>query len=227
MLIERTQLALVSCILAIGLFAGCETASVDLSDNTNDNTSNNTNTNEGGNDNTPGFTREPQEFSITPDDFADGTDMTEIEPHVVLSVADTDNTPFDLFQVTVTEDGQNYAPSGTMVFAHENIPFFNDVRRLRMDFQDHAREITISFAGGTGAGGTEIGRLEAYDDDGNLLDEYVTEPKLAGEVEVMTITRDEADIAYVIGYVADGEGSFGRFDDLSYTVDVAVTSKSK
>jgi hypothetical protein len=228
---NKSILAFISGLFSFLCIVGCESANIDPTDNTNNNTSDNSSDNNDDNDDgddiNPGFTTELQEFSITPDDFADGTDLTEIDTNVTLSVADTDNVPFDLFKVTTTTDGQNYAPTGDKCFAHDNIQFFNDIRRFRLDFTRKASEITIAFAGGTGAGSTEIGRLQVYDIDDNLLAEYVTQPMMAGEVEVMTITRDSADIVWAVAYVADGEGNFGRFDDLSYTAEVVVASESK
>lgn len=162
-----------------------------------------------------------QTFTIEPDDFDNGTQLTEIGAYVDLYTALDTNEIVELFYVTATDDEQGLAPNGTRVFAHFNIPFFNNVRRLLMDFDTPASSISIQFAGGN-PNGAEIGRLVAYNAAGAVLAEYVTAPRGGGEVETMTITRDSAEIALAIAYVADGEGSFGRFDGLTYTVRVAA-----
>ncbi len=196
----KRSFVFVAICIAVLVFAGpygCETVNV--------NTNNNTNNNGSG----------AGTYSLSPDDFADDTDLTNESPHVTLYTAGDDNQNFTLFEVTASEDGQGNAPTGTMVFGHAGIPFFNDVRRLKMEFEYYASNVTITFGGGTFST-PEIGRLEVYDADDNLLAQYVTQPLNAGESEVMSITQ--AGIAWAVAYIADGEGSFGRLDDLSYTV---------
>lgn len=201
----------VALLLAAGPLA-CDTVPID---NTNDNTNNNGSG--------------PGTYTLSPDDYADDTDLTSESPHVTLYTAGDDNEVFELFEVTASEDGQGYAPSGNMVFGHAGIPFFNDDRRLKMEFQYYASNVTITFGGGTFST-PETGRLEVYDAADNLLAEYVTQPLLTNESEVMSITRAGGDIAWAVAYIANGEGNFGRLDDLSYTVGgvlVNNTAKSK
>lgn len=156
-------------------------------------------------------------FTIEPDNFADGTDLTGLNPNVTLSTTGADNVPVELFFVSASEDNLDLAPTGTRVFGHANIPFFNNDRRLRMDFASPANYVSLLFAGGTFFE-TEIGRLQAYDQAGNLLAEYVTQPRESGETELMTIARPTADIAWALAYVAENEGSFGRLDQLGFTL---------
>lgn len=157
-------------------------------------------------------------YTIEPDDYSSGTDLTIAHPKVTFRTTLDDNQPVELFYVTATVDEQGLAPTGAQVFAHFNIPFFNDVRRFRADFTSRAREVRLLFAGGTFES-TEIGRMRAYDAAGALLAEYVTAPRGPGETEEMVIARDAADIAIIIAFVAEGQGSFGRFDRLVFTVD--------
>ncbi len=158
-----------------------------------------------------------QEFSLAPDDHPDGTDLTDLGEHITLSTTLSDNEPVELFFVSASDDNQGLAPSGDRVFGHANVPYFNDNRRLRVDFDSPARIVSIEFAGGT-LNGTEIGRLQAFDHTGTLLAEYVTAPLGPGETERMQIERPQADIDYMMAYVADGDGNFGRMDDLRYTL---------
>ena len=213
--VKSISAALVA-LAACAAFVGCETTGIDVGGNTNSNSNSNTNTN--GNDNGTDFELLPQSYGLSPDDFADDTDLTDESPQVKLYTAGDDNEIFTLFEVTASEDGQGYAPSGTKVFGHAGIPFFNNVRRLYMDFESAASEVSITFGGGSLS--PEIGRLEVYSSSNVLLDSYVTQPLVGGQNEVMTVTRPSADISWAIAYIADGEGSFGRMDDLNYTVNV-------
>lgn len=191
-------------------------------DNETENENQNGNVNDNENDNTsmaPELV--PETFTIEPDDYENETELTNINEYVLLNTADDENSIFSLFDVTADTDGQGLAPTGEKVFGHANIPFFNNARRLRMDFPSPAMEVQITFGGGTFFE-TEIGRLEVYDSLGNLIDEYITQPLEAGESEVMNITRDEADIFVAIAYIADGEGDFGRLDELIFTVLIAA-----
>jgi hypothetical protein len=155
--------------------------------------------------------------TIEPDDYADGTDLTNISPHVVLSTTQDDNIPVSNFPVTANDDGFDFAPTGSKVFGHANVQFFNNDRRLRMDFTVPVQVVEIYFAGGTYFE-TEVGRLQVFDETGNLLVEAVTTPKEAGFSELLSITRSSADIAWAVAYVAEDEGNFGRFDALSFTI---------
>jgi hypothetical protein len=159
----------------------------------------------------------PGEHSIRPDDFAAGTQLTQINAAVTLTTAGSDNAPIDHFVVTASDDGQSRAPSGVRVFGHDDIPFFNNDFRMRMDFAQPASTVRLFFAGGTFSA-TEIGRLQVYDQFDNLLNEYVTAPRGPGEVEEMAISRASADIAWAVAFIAENEGSFGRLDDLTFTI---------
>ncbi|MGE0481236.1 MAG: hypothetical protein AB7Q17_12260, partial [Phycisphaerae bacterium] len=138
-------------------------------------------------------------YELEPDDFPHETDLTLISPHLRLYTALDTNEIVELFYVTATDDGQGLAPTGQRVFGHFNIPFFNDDRRLVMVFDVNASAVSIAFAGGTFSQ-TETGRLQVFGAGGQALAEYVTSPRGAGEIEVMTITRDSADIAFAIAY---------------------------
>jgi hypothetical protein len=161
---------------------------------------------------------EPVEVTVTiePDDYADGAELTFVSPHVEFHTALDDNSVADLFEITASNDGQGLAPTGDHVFGHAGIAFFNNNRRLLMEFPSPAQLVQITFAGGTFSG-TETGRLQAFDGSGSLLAEYVTQPRGAGEIEVMVINRDTADIAWALAY-AEGDGSFGRLDALIFTI---------
>jgi hypothetical protein len=151
---------------------------------------------------------------VEPDQFANGAALTHADPHVTLETLDSSNNPVALFVVTAA-DRSGYASTGTKVFAHAGVSFFNSSRKLRMTFSSPADRVSIDFAGGASIG-TEVGRLEIYNAAGTLLDTYITQPKGRGVVERMSLTRPKPEIAYAIAYT-DPSGSFGALDNLSYS----------
>jgi hypothetical protein len=160
-------------------------------------------------------------LTIEPDDYPNGTVLDTILPQVVLEVADQNNDPFSLFKVTANVDGQNYAPTGQSVFGRSNVTFWNNGGRLKMTFTVSVSAVSLDF--GSGSSFTpHTGRLEIYDSGDSLLDTYVTQPLLAGSPETMALTSPAGDIAWAVAYLADGEGSFGRFDHLTFIPEPAT-----
>ncbi len=151
---------------------------------------------------------------LEPDSYVAGTALNTVNPGVTLAVLDQTNALLP-FAVTSTYDSFQFAPTGRLVFAHAGVQFFGDTRRLRMTFADQVDRLALDFAGGN-AVTAEFGRLEAYDAAGNLLATYVTEPRLGGQLETMSIVRPAADIAYAIAYTPLAGGSFGRLDNLRF-----------
>jgi hypothetical protein len=154
---------------------------------------------------------------IEPDDYADGTNVSNINPAVRLSTTLADNVPVPLYFVSANEVGAELAPTGTRVFGHANVPFFNDFRRLRMDFADPVFGVSILFGGGT-FGATDGGRLEIYNAGGTLLDWYDTALLAVGQSEAMSLYRPQGDIGFAIAYTPAGRGNFGRLDGLQFSV---------
>lgn len=160
--------------------------------------------------------------TIEPDDFDDGTELTDVDSRVTLSTALDDNAIVEIFVVTATDDADN-AATGERVFGHSEIPFWNDNRRLRVDFKGRGASVTLIFINGE-AFDPSIGRLEAYNADDKLIAEYVTEALEPGQSEEMSVAA--SNIAYVVAYVADGEGSFGRFDKLTFTATSGSSTRA-
>jgi hypothetical protein len=154
---------------------------------------------------------------LEPDDYADRAVLNTIIPQVKLATLGRENQVYELFDVTANNDGFGYAPTGTHVFGHANVGFWNDDRRLRMSFTSPTGFISLDFAGGM-AFQAEIGQLEIYNSEWQLLDTYITLPRGPGEKETMSLTRADYDIAYAIAYVPEGKGSFGRLDNLQFKV---------
>ena len=159
-------------------------------------------------------------MTIEPDDFDDGTELTDIDERVTLSTALEDNTIAELFVVTATDDADN-AGTGERVFGHTEIPFWNSTRRLRIDFKGHGTAVSVLFINGE-AFDASIGRLEAFNSDDRVIAEYVTESLQPGQSEEMSVTA--SNIAYAIAYMAEDEGNFGRFDKLTFTASGTSTA---
>lgn len=159
-------------------------------------------------------------FQIEPDDYTNQTVLNTIHPGVTLASLDGNNNVVSIWNVTANNVGTELASTGEQVFGHANVPFWNDNRRLKMTFTDMADWMSIDFIGGTNFA-TDTGRLEIYDAGGQLLDYYVTAPLDKGSVEPMTLSRAEEDIAYAIAYMPEGEGSFGRLDNLQFLPEPA------
>ena len=158
-----------------------------------------------------------QTYIIEPDDYPDGTVLDHILPAVHLTSAGADNLPIPPvpFEVTATVDNMDFASTGTNVFGHANVPFWNSDRRLRMEFAAPVSSVTIDFAGGQYFT-NETGRLDGYNAANQLVASYVTAPQAAGHAETMTISREATDIAWAIAYVPPDLGDFGRLDNLRF-----------
>jgi len=146
---------------------------------------------------------------VEPDDFPAGADLSNPAPGLHLSTALSDNTPVPLFVVQAVPDG--LASTGTQVFSHVGIPFFNDVRRLRIDFDTSASAVAVDYIS-SGFFGIEFGHLDVYGAGGVLLQSVTSGVNPAGVVEPLSVTRPTADIQFAVAYT-DGL-AFGRFDSL-------------
>jgi hypothetical protein len=163
-------------------------------------------------------------ITLEPDDYAAGTALTSVSPYVTLQTLDSNNQVVPLFTVTSTAGDSattDLSPTGSRVFAHNNIPFFNTIRKLQADFNGRTSSVSIAFAGGTPLD-TDTGRLEVYDEAGNLLDTAVSPATGYGQFATLTITRPTEDIARAVIY--SGEGEFGEFDALSFNTPVPEPS---
>jgi hypothetical protein len=161
-------------------------------------------------------------YMVEPDDYADGTALTSVNPKVTLSTLDQDNVVVPLFTVTAAPDGFGFAPTGTKVFAHVGVGFWLDIRKLRMDFAEPVSSISLGFAGGTNFD-TDFGLLNVYNSSNVLLDSDLTAGMGPGQKETMSINRPINDIAYAIAYSVPGDGPYGPFGRLDALVfDTAV-----
>ncbi|MEM6314872.1 MAG: hypothetical protein AAF743_12340 [Planctomycetota bacterium] len=156
---------------------------------------------------------------IEPDDFADGTDLTDATPGVKLGTAGSDNVIIDVLgtgepDFPITSDlvaPNDVAPTGDRVFAHAGVGFFNDNRRFRADFDTPVAAAGILFSGES-VFDDYVGRLEAYDSADNLIAFDQTNPLGEDEVELLSVQLGNAGIDYIVAWTVVGEfGDLDRF----------------
>lgn len=152
--------------------------------------------------------------TVEPDDYPPGADLTSVSPAVTLRVAASDNTILP-FPVLAAESAN--APTGTRVFSHAGVPFFNDIRRLRMDFTQPVQTVGLLFSGGDFVN-PEFGLLQVYNSSNQLLAQVTSAPHGRDTFELLSLNRPQNDIAWALAYTPLEGGSFGRFDALSITV---------
>ena len=162
-------------------------------------------------------TARAQFFTLEPDNFTNNAVLDHALAPVSLITALSDNQPVSIFDITATYDSLGYTSTGTNVFGHVGIPFFNSDRRLRMDFAAPVTGISIDFIGGEFFS-TEVGQLDAYNNLGQLIGSYTTGALAAGNVETMSVLNPAGNIAWAVAYIPPNLGSFGRLDNLRFTV---------
>jgi hypothetical protein len=162
--------------------------------------------------------------SVDADGFALNTELTNLFDRVTLSTANT-NPVFDANNVTSQQPSNNVQPTtGTEIFGNGGFNFWTTGGGLRADFYKPVSSVSIDFIATTVfATFAQVGRLEAYDANGALLQTVFTSPLAVPQSETMTITRAAADIAYVIAVPDQNE--FPYFDNLRFTLpeESAVT----
>ena len=133
---------------------------------------------------------------IEPDSYSDGQLQSGFDPSVTLSTVGSDGDGrVGVFVDSVTSTGnknfRGFSRNSQSYVSNWN----SETRRLQATFTDATARVQIDAIGSST--GT-IGRLEAYNIDGELLGRYTTQPLGFGEFETMVIERGQADIAYVI-----------------------------
>lgn len=157
-------------------------------------------------------------ITIEPDNYADGTVLNNISSAVTLftSVIPTDLTSNFGFNVTAQTDfGFMHTSTGSKVFAHVGIPFFNSSRNLRMTFASPIAQLALDFIPDS----SEVGTLALYDSNGVLLATFQTTNPQADVPQTLSFLRNTADVKYV---VASGTGAFIRLDNLRFDAAPAV-----
>lgn len=157
-------------------------------------------------------------MTIDPDDYAVGSEITNISPFVTMVSAGSDN----VHQGFKNEVVPRYnPPTSDNVFSHAGVGFFNENRRLRMDFYQPVHSVSIDVIGSSNLTET-YGRLEIFDRDDNSLG-FVRSAALGGdEVERLSISSGGSSIAWALAYSEDSylnSSPFGKLDHLTFEMD--------
>ncbi len=162
----------------------------------------------------------PLRKTIEPDGLPAGTIPSNFSPDWTLTAIGSDT---DGRVAALTDSGGG--STGTSVFkpyAKSGLTFTNWnslTRRLQVTFSAPTSTVQIDAIGDFNG---SYGRLEAYNASGQLLARYTTELLIAGQPETMSITRDVADIAYVI---AGGHANRNvKLDNLQFGPRVVATT---
>ena len=98
--------------------------------------------------------------------------------------------------------------------------FTGTARQLRIDFASPVSVVSLRAYSG---GGTAVGRLEAYNAQGVLLERFTTNGGISGNTfKEMTINRPSADVAYVVAYGHAGTSIV--LDTLQWGAKTSATS---
>jgi hypothetical protein len=162
---------------------------------------------------------------IEPDAYTNGAVLNFVNPAVNLIIADHNNALLPFGVQAATSIFPFAPPTGTNVFAAGGVPFFNNDRRLRMDFAGLVSTLSIDFQGGS-SGLAEQGMLSVYDLNNVLLGSYTTAGLLGGQIETMNITRPNPDIAYAVAWTITANSPFGRLDHLVFNAPIPVPEPS-
>ncbi len=165
----------------------------------------------------------PLRKSVEPDDYPDGILANGFHPDVSLTAVGTDADGrvavfVDTGTSTGSKDFRGYS-RGTQSFVST---WSSSTRRLQANFAVPTSVVQIDAIGPTN---NSFGRLEAYNAAGELLSRYTTQSLSSGQVETMSITRGQADIAYVI--VGSQNSSNIKLDNLQFGPLARVTTNSE
>ena len=141
---------------------------------------------------------------VEPDDFADGTDISTINPHVTLAHIDVFGRAYPA--IAITDD---FSTTGGLVFGLDTGESQGAAGQLRIDFTNPVAAISIDAISTSGFG--QSGRLEIFDAEDNSLGVYNTVPLDSGASETMMLSRSEPDIAYAMV-------TGGRLDNLKFSL---------
>jgi hypothetical protein len=141
--------------------------------------------------------------AIEPDLFPSSTSLlNSVIPEVTLSGVGSgvsDNSVFSLVRIQASTGGRVFASFSQACGG--TCPDWTDAsRRLRMDFTTPVTTVSVD---AIARNLNDLGRLEIYDTNDNLLARYTTNKLAAGQFETMTLSRPTADIAYALAGAHD------------------------
>lgn len=149
---------------------------------------------------------------IEPDDLPGDILAPGFNPKLALSSVGTDS---DGRVAAITGTGTSTGTQNFQGFSKSSQAFTSlwssVTRRLQANFATPTGAVQIDAIAPVN---NAVGRLEAYNAAGELLERYTTAPLGSGQVETMSITRPAVDIAYII---VGGYGNFSiKLDNLQF-----------
>jgi len=137
-------------------------------------------------------------IAVDPDDFIDGTDISNAFPGITLSAIDGGNNI--LLTPSVFSQTSSLASTGTQVFGHDGIFTTSWARSLlgdlRVDFAQPTDFVSIDIVANDNF---DPGFIQAFDTFDTLLGSFTTAGNLGvGVVETASISTGTANIAYVV-----------------------------
>lgn len=154
---------------------------------------------------------------VNPDDYESGDVVVNTSSNVTLTIAGDSNAHHSFDVTVVDKEFQN--PAAGQMFAHAGVGFFNEGRRLRMDFYRPAKSVTARFIGNSLS--ATYGRLEIFDKEGQSIRFVRTQPLARGVSQTLSLTSDAEDIAYAVAYSNESylnSSPFGQIDYLSFAM---------
>lgn len=134
--------------------------------------------------------------SVEPDDYPAGVLASDFRTDLTLrSVGSDADGRVGVFADTGTSTGSKTFRGFSLASQTFINTWTGSSRRLQVDFSTPTSVVSID---AIGPQANAYGRLEAYNSSGQLVGRTTTKPLGVGEVQTMTLSRGQADIAYVI-----------------------------
>ncbi|MCA9195363.1 MAG: cadherin domain-containing protein [Planctomycetales bacterium] len=154
------------------------------------------------------------EQTVDPDKFPVDSDLSNSSMFFTMVSAGADNVP----QGFKIRNVQRFGSSpGDFIYSHEGVGFFNNNRRIRMDFYQPVSSVSINVIGDSNFTPT-YGRLEIFDSNNNSLGFVYTSPLLDNQEQRLSFSRPQNDIAWAIAYPDDthlNSSPFGQLEDIT------------
>ena len=149
---------------------------------------------------------------------SDDQSLTNVFPGVTLSatLSNQDNDP-------VTNDIRSAIEFGSSIrnriFSRGALDNFYSTQKLRFDFYRPVFNVSITAIGPNIGSLSSYGRLEAYDENDNLIDGLTSGGLIGASRQTIEVSSNVENIAYVVAYAdtsVPGSTNIARFDRLQY-----------
>ena len=155
-------------------------------------------------------------FSLDPDSYANGADLTHAIPEVTLLLATSADNQTVIPSWYISAHTDSYSSTGGKVFGYLGaFASLWDGRRMRMDFASPVASVSIDFTSSF----NDSGELHIFDSAWNELTPAFYTPSLAAHVsQTMTLSSAAENIAHAVAYTTST--GFGRLDNLRFSTTV-------